>query len=118
MGHKLNYVFRDGDAAALSGAGVTNIDRGIGAARQITLFLDVTAFGGTSPTLDIVIEQQDPLSGAWFALDTPAAFAQKTIASSEALDIVSNAERLRAECTIGGTATPNFTFTLSGIGSH
>jgi hypothetical protein len=118
MSRKLNYRFRDSSEAALSGVGVTNIDRSIGDARQITLFLDVTASGGTSPTLDIVIQQQDPVSGKWFALDTPAAFAQATGVTTEAIDVVCNALRLRAQCTIGGSATPNFTFTLGGVGSH
>ena len=118
MSRKLEYIFRDSSEAALSGVGVTNIDRSIGDARQITLFLDVTAVGGTAPTLDVVIEQQDPVSLAWFALDTPASFTQATGVTNQALDVVCNALRMRAECTIGGSATPNVTFTLSGVGSH
>ena len=117
MGRKTCAIFDDGSAAH-AGAGVFNLDRSINDARQMTLILDVTAASGTSPTLDIVIQQQDPISEKWFALDTPAAFGQKTGVSQEALDVVSNCQRLRAACTIGGTATPTFTFTLSCCGSH
>jgi len=79
---------------------------------QAVFYLDVTAVSGTSPTLDVTIEEKDPVSGKYFTIGT---FAQKTATGSER--IVINplyGTILRAKWVIGGTS-PSFTFSLSAV---
>lgn len=82
---------------------------GYGEAVSLRVQLDVTAAAGTSPTLDVVIE--DSLDGTnWNVIGT---FAQKVAAGREVITITGVfARRLRARWTIGGT-TPSFTFAIS-----
>ena len=94
--------------------------------KGVKLFLDITAVSGTSPTLDIKLQVKDPLSAKYE--DMPgAAFAQKTSTGQGVLTIypgiaetadVSVSDVLgstwRIVATIGGTATPTFTYSLSG----
>lgn len=70
--------------------------------------LDVTAASGTTPTLDLVIE--DTIDGTnW---NTIAAFAQKTGPGREVVNVTSPfTSRIRARWTVAGT-TPSFTFTV------
>lgn len=76
-------------------------------------YLNVTAASGTTPTLDVKIQGQDPVSGTWF--DTGSAFAQKTTTGSERISITSLPDAtIRAVSTITGT-TPSFTYTVSLI---
>lgn len=74
--------------------------------------LSVTAASGTTPTLDVVIE--DTLDGTnWNAIGT---FAQKAAAGREVINItVPFADQVRARWTIGGT-TPSFTFAIDVFG--
>lgn len=79
--------------------------------KAVTAFraqLDVTAASGTTPTLDVVIE--DSLDGTnW---NTVGTFTQKTTTGRQVVNLelpVSNV--LRARWTIGGT-TPSFTFSV------
>lgn len=94
-------------ARTASGPGAT-LD-GCGTFSKLRVQLDVTAASGTTPTLDVVIE--DSFDGvAW---NTVATFAQKTAAAREALNITSPfTDRVRARWTVGGT-TPSFTFSVS-----
>lgn len=68
--------------------------------------LNVTAFAGTIPTLDVVIE--DTFDGTdWNVIGT---FARKTGTGREVINITTPfTDRLRVRWTIGGT-TPSFTF--------
>lgn len=88
-----------------------------------SFYLDVTAAGGTSPTLDLTIEVYDPVGDAWHAIPG-AAFAQATAVSTQRLVVypgvaetanVSVSDVLgrsyRFVWTIGGT-TPTFTFSI------
>ncbi len=45
-------------------------------ARGVTLYLDITASGGTTETLDIKVQGKDPVSGKYFDI-AGAAFAQQ-----------------------------------------
>lgn len=83
--------------------------------RTVVFFLNVSAASGTSPTLDVTIEVQDPVSGTWSVLDT---FAQKVAVGSERR-VFSNLmeSNLRASWDIAGT-TPLFTFTVSVQGKE
>lgn len=82
---------------------------GYGDAKTLTLHQIVSAASGTTPTLDVVVE--DTLDGGttWVQV---AAFTQSTAAGSKRLDITSPfADRLRVRWTIAGT-TPSFTFKI------
>lgn len=88
-----------GDSGALSGWGV---------ASTLRCQLNVTAASGTSPTLNVVIE--DTLDGAnW---NTIATFAQRVAAGREVVNVTTPfTDRLRVRWTVGGT-TPSFTFAV------
>lgn len=79
-----------------------------GTAKTLRAQLDVTAASGTTPTLDVVIE--DSLDGTnWNTIGT---FSQKTAVSREVINItIPFASRVRVRWTVGGT-TPSFTFSL------
>lgn len=79
-----------------------------GHASTLRLQLDVSAASGTSPTLDVVIE--DTLDGTnWNTIGT---FAQKTASGREVINVTTPfSDTLRARWTIGGT-TPSFTFSV------
>jgi hypothetical protein len=86
-----------GDSGPLSGWGVPSTAR---------VQLNVTAAAGTTPTLDVVVE--DTLDGTnWNVVGT---FAQKAAAGREVINISAPfADRLRVRWTVAGT-TPSFTF--------
>ena len=91
--------------------------RELAAFTQGLFFLDVSAISGTTPTLDVTIEQQDPLSLKWVTCVT---FAQQTTANGTqsltipAQTIELNAVNYRAKYVVGGTG-PSVTFTCSVI---
>lgn len=95
-------------SAARTASGDSGDLDGYGAASTLRAQLDVTAAAGTSPTLDVVIE--DTLDGVnW---NTVATFTQKTAAGRQVTDITTPfAETLRVRWTVGGT-TPSFTFAV------
>jgi len=76
--------------------------------------LDVTAQGGTNPTLDVVIQDGPTESGPWSTLVT---FTQVTASTGNQVIAASRAPMpfLRAVGTVGGSATPVFTYTLFAI---
>ena len=80
-------------------------------AKDGAFWLNITVAGGT-PTLDVDIEEQDPVSGAW---SVRASFAQQTTTGLTRLDVTDSpglpARNYRASWTAGGT-TPNFDFTV------
>lgn len=98
-------VFAASAARTTNGnGGVTDVDLGAGALRAQ---LNVTAASGTTPTLNVLIE--DSLDGTnW---NTVGTFAQKTAVSREVINVTAPFVNnyLRASWTIGGT-TPSFTF--------
>ncbi len=70
--------------------------------------LNVTAASGTSPTLNVLIE--DTLDGINY--NTIGTFAQKTAAGREVINITTPfSETLRASWTIAGT-NPSFSFSV------
>lgn len=86
-------------------------------------FLNVTAASGTTPTLDIKIQNKCQVTGIYYDI-TGASFTQKTAATTDFLAIEPSltaaankaisqvlAPCFRAVCTIAGT-TPSFTFSL------
>jgi len=100
------------ETATVTGADVDTEQLG-----SANFYLDVTAATGTTPTLDVKIQEKDPVSGKYFDLFS---FTQKTAISSERKSYGSGAGELlgkviRYVATIGGT-TPSFTFSLSMVG--
>lgn len=95
-------------SAARTASGNTAALPGWGHAKTLRIQSDVTAASGTTPTLDVVIE--DTLDGTnW---NTIATFAQKTAAGREVVNVtIPFSETIRARWTIGGT-TPSFTFSI------
>ena len=90
-------------------ASVNTLDFPIHECKQAVFYLKVTAAGGTTPTLDVVIKAKNPKTGDYTAIAT---FAQKTTTGAERLTVATIYEgEFRAEITIGGT-TPSFTFSL------
>jgi hypothetical protein len=75
------------------------------------LFLDVTAAGGTSPSMTVSIETREGTG------DTPAtvgSFAARTGVASERKRFTGLGKECRYVATITGT-TPSFTFSLTGV---
>ena len=92
-----------GSAAALPGSG------GLATLRAQ---LDVTAASGTTPTLDVVLE--DTIDGTNY--NTIATFTQLTAAGRLVVNVTTPfSDTLRARWTIGGT-TPSFTFSVLAWG--
>lgn len=83
------------------------------AGQNAVFVLDISAASGTTPTLDIVIEEYDEASNTYATIDT---FPQQTATGNVRRTLVGNTtpfgSKLRATWTIGGT-TPSFTFTLT-----
>lgn len=78
----------------------------LGAAKTLRAQLNVTAASGTTPTLDVVIE--DTLDGTNF--QTIGTFAQKTTTGREVINITAAfSDQVRAKWTIAG-ASASFTF--------
>jgi hypothetical protein len=101
-----------GSAARTTSAN-SRILGGYGPAKFLACSIAVTAVTGTTPTLDVVVE--DTLDGINFF--TIATFTQAVATTSEVKRVVSTTlpftDRLRVRWTIGGTATPTFTFSVS-----
>lgn len=94
--------------AARTASGTGDPSTGFKDRQRLRAQLDVTAAAGTSPTLDVVLE--DSLDGTtWNALVT---FTQATAATRQVVNYTGPfADRVRARWTIGGT-TPSFTFNV------
>jgi hypothetical protein len=76
----------------------------------IPVVLNVSGSSGTSPTLNVVVEQS--VDGTTWT--NKATFAQRTGAGSETLTISPPyQDRLRVRWTIGGSASPTFTFSVA-----
>ena len=91
-----------GRSTTVTGSAVT----GLAAAKQLVMQLDVTTASGTSPTLDVVV--QDTVDGSnW---NTIATFAQATGVTREVIRLTTAfTDQLRVVGTIAGT-TPVFIF--------
>lgn len=94
--------------AARTATGNSGVLTGYAPASSLRVQLNVTAASGTTPTLNVLVE--DSLDGAnWNTIGT---FAQKTAASREVLNVTTPfANQIRVSWTIAGT-TPSFTFAV------
>lgn len=100
-------------STAITATGATLPVSGYGGADSLVFELDVTAVSGTNPTLDVVI--QDTMDGTNYF--TIATFTQATAATHAVQRVNMTTTRpmdsIRASYTIGGTATPTFTFSIT-----
>lgn len=99
--------------AVASGARTTSANSGalpgFGDWSKFRAQLAVTAASGTTPTLDVVIEDSFDGGTTW---NTVGTFTQKTAAGTQAVDITGLfSDQLRVRWTVGGT-TPSFTFSV------
>lgn len=79
---------------------------------KLRVQLNVSAASGTTPTLDVVVEDTVDAGATW---NTVATFAQKTAAAREVLTISPViGDQVRVSWTIAGS-TPSFTFAVSGL---
>lgn len=81
----------------------------IGDVDNLQAYLKVTAASGTSPTLDVLVEDSPDGGTTWF---TAITFTQATTTSSQVVAIAATrkiSKTVRVTATIGGT-TPSFTF--------
>jgi hypothetical protein len=85
----------------------------VGAAGTVRLKLDVTAVSGTNPTLDVTVQTSfdNGVTDTWRTLGT---FAQKTGVSAERKTFSGCDRWVRTQRTIGGTASPSATYSITG----
>lgn len=96
-------------------------------ARGVQLVINVSAFAGTSPTLVVNVQVQDPVSSAWVTI--PGASTATITGNGQTLltvypgatpvanSVVSQplGRNWRLAWTIGGTASPSFTFSVGAL---
>jgi hypothetical protein len=70
---------------------------------ELRFFLSVGSVSGTSPTLDVKIQQSDA-AGSGFADIAGAAFAQVTATGSQEIKVTPTKRYVRAVVTVGGTS--------------
>lgn len=101
-------------ASAAQTANGSTVVNGYAAADTVEAELNVTAVSGTNPTLDVVIETSIDGGTTWAQV---IAFTQKVAAGSQlmALPAGTYGDQIRARWTIGGTAVPTFTFSVSAF---
>lgn len=82
----------------------------------LALSIEAESVSGTSPTFDVTIQQSPDdmsipdASAVWYTL---VAFTQVTTATTELKTVTTpRFERLRANVTVGGTASPTATLTV------
>jgi hypothetical protein len=98
-------------SAARTTTGNSGVLTGFGPVKTLRLALNVSAASGTTPTLDVVVE--DTLDGTNFF--TIGGFTQKSGVTAEAINITTPfGDSVRIRWTIGGT-TPSFTFDVRAI---
>lgn len=96
-------------SAARTASGDSGPLNGYGIASTVRAQLNVTAITGTSPTLDVVIEDSVDGGTNWNAIGT---FTQKTAVIRDVINITTPfGSALRVRWTIGGT-TPSVTFAV------
>ena len=106
----------DSNDTLVSGVQTATLTTGLvstGSFRDVVAYLNVTAVSGTTPTMDIVL-QDSPDNVTWYDIPT-GAFTQATAISAQRIVATQLGGYVRAVITIGG-ATPSFTFSLDVAG--
>lgn len=84
----------------------------VGDRSSLRLDLDITAVAGTLPTLHVQIEtREEYATGTWRVVD---AFTLASSVSAQRKVFAGLDRHVKAVCTIGGTGSPSFTFSLTG----
>ena len=90
--------------------------REFASAQRCVFILEITAIAGTSPTLDLTLQAQNPMTGNWFNVLAGNLFPQQTTANTPTpvtMELYYKAYRVQA--VVGGTASPTFTMTLCAL---
>lgn len=96
-------------ASRTSSSNESSVDNGASTSNGAVAHLHVTAASGTSPTLDLKV-QESADNSTWADLIT---FTQATAATAERLHVTGTVERyVRAIWTVGGTS-PDFSFAVT-----
>ncbi len=87
---------------------------------RVKVALNIGAVTGTTPTLDIKVQDCDTVGGTYADVSPATAFAQKVTASANTVDAIGIDPRavrrfVKLYATAGGT-TPNFTIGATVIG--
>lgn len=99
-------------SAARTASGNTAAMTGYGPATSLRAQLNVTAASGTSPTLNVVIEDSVDGGTTWNSVGT---FTQATAAGVQTVNVTAPfAGTLRVRWTVAGT-TPSFTFAVDWV---
>jgi hypothetical protein len=102
-------------SAARTTNGTSTIQLNADQGDNLSVALVVTAFGGTTPTLDVVLEWSMDNGVTWVRNDPTAdAFTQVTGNASLVRTFPVRATTFRVAWTIGGT-TPSFTFSVRAM---
>lgn len=119
--HGETIAVRVVDPAAVSASGALGqaIDLQ-GYQDKIKLVAEIGAVTGTTPTLDIKVQDCDTIGGAYTDVSPATAFPQKVAASANTVDAIGVDTRavrrfVKLYATAGGT-TPNFTLGIAMIG--
>jgi hypothetical protein len=95
-------------AAARASSGVGTAVAGNAPAQFLRVQLNITAASGTTPTLDVTLE--DTIDGTNY--NTCATFVQQTTTGRVVIDLTTPfTDNLRVRWVVGGT-TPSFTFSV------
>jgi hypothetical protein len=81
---------------------------------NIALILAVTAVTGTNPTLDVVVQWSADGTN-FFAAQAADSFTQVTATGGAAKLFTAKGPIYRVAWTVGGTATPTFTFSVDAF---
>lgn len=80
---------------------------------RAAFYIDCTAVSGTSPTLDVTVQEFDALGSDWYTVGT---FAQLTTTGNERIAVDPlHGDQIRIQYTITGTS-PSFTFSVGAVG--
>ena len=85
---------------------------GVANFRDMHLYLDVTAFNGTNPTLKVIAQTKDPVSGNW--VDSQTLWSDINTVTTRYTQIAGMglATDFAIRWVIGGSNSPDFTFSV------
>lgn len=96
-------------SAARTVSGASSVVSGLATADSLRIQLNVSAASGTTPTLNVLVEDSVDDGVTWNTIGT---FAQKTAAGREVINVTTPfTDLVRVSWTIAGT-TPSFTFAV------
>lgn len=101
------------EASAAETASGSAAAQSVGQYKEALVTLNCTAASGTTPTLAVVIQASDDGGTTWYNLPG-GSFTQLTAAGSQAIQVNTFGDTIRAAWTIGGT-TPSFTFAVKAV---